>query len=184
MPILVRHAVLAASLLFAVGVSAASEPSQHTLTFEDRVSAQAAIERVYYSHQLGATKPFEQSVPRAVVEGKVRKYLEQTAALKVFWKTPVTDEMLQRELERMAQGTRMPERLLELYAALGNDPILIKECLARASLVDRLTRNFYAFDPTFHAEARRRAEELHRQLSSGELSPATEHRIGRWSNSS
>ena len=123
-------------LLVALACSGAfaSEPAQRTLTFEDRVRAQAAIERVYYSHQIGTTKPFEQAVPRAVLESKVRKYLDQTAALALYWKTAVTDEMLQRELERMAHGTRMPERLIELYAALGNDPFLIKECLARATL--------------------------------------------------
>ena len=80
-----------------------------------------------------------------MLEAKVRKYLEQTVALQTYWKTAVTDETLQRELERMAQGTRMPERLQEVYAALGNDTFLIKECVARATLVDRLTRNFFAF---------------------------------------
>jgi N-acetylneuraminic acid mutarotase len=173
--VIVRHAIVALSILLAIGVAVAAEPGKRTLTFEDRVKAQEAIERVYYSHQIGATKSFEQAVPRAVLEGKVRKYLDQTAALQVYWKTSVTDEMLQRELERMAHGTRMPERLLELYKALGNDPFLVKECLARATLVDRLTHNFFAFDSTLHADTRRRAEELHRQLSSGELSPSADH---------
>src|SRR5437867_13033778 len=35
-----------------------------SLTFEDRVAAQEAIERVYYSHQIGATLSFEEAVPR------------------------------------------------------------------------------------------------------------------------
>jgi len=153
----------------------ATDPVQRTLSFEDRVKAQTAIERVYYSHQVGATKPFDEAVPKAVIEAKVRKYLEQSAALQRFWKTPVTDQSLQRELERMAAGTRMPERLQELYAALGNDAFLVKECLARATLVDRLTHNFYAFDPTMHAKERAQAEELHRQLVSGELSAAAEN---------
>jgi hypothetical protein len=97
-----------------------------TVDFEDRVRAQEAIERVYYSHQVGATRPFEQAVPKAILETKVRKYLDETAALKVYWKTDVTDEMRQGELERMASGTRMPDRLMELYAAMGNDPFIIK----------------------------------------------------------
>src|SRR4029434_11058149 len=42
-------------------------------------------------------------------------------------------------------------------------------------LVDRLTRNFYTFDPTLHVEARQRAEELHPDLSEGELDPQLEH---------
>jgi len=37
-----------------------------------RVQAQEAIERVYYSHQIGAKRPFEQAVPRSVLEEKVR----------------------------------------------------------------------------------------------------------------
>ena len=75
----------------------------------------------------------------------------------------------------MARGTRLPDRLRELFAALDEDPFVIKECLARATLVDRLTRNFYAFDPTLHAEARQRAEEIHRQLEAGELDPWSDH---------
>jgi N-acetylneuraminic acid mutarotase len=132
----------------------AGESGPRSLTFEDRVKAQEAIERVYYAHRIGTTEAFEKAVPRAVLESKVRKYLEQTEALAVYWKTTVTDEMLQGELQRMAAGTRMPERLLELYSALGNDTFLIKECLGRATLVDRLTRDSYAFDPTLHKKPR------------------------------
>ena len=108
------------------------------LTFEERVRAQEAIERVYYSHQIGATKPFEQAVPREVLERKVRLYLEQSAALEGYWQTPVTADGLLRELERMTAGTRLPERLGDLYAVLDHDPLLIQECLARPALVNRL----------------------------------------------
>jgi hypothetical protein len=144
----------------------AADPLPRTLTFEERVRAQLAIERVYYAHQVGAKKSFAEAIPTATIENKVRKYLEQTVALDTYWNTGVTDEALQRELERMATGTRMPERLKELYAALGNDPFLVKECLARPALVDRLSHNFYAFDPMMHAKSRERAEDLHRRLVS------------------
>jgi hypothetical protein len=43
-----------------------------TLSFEERVRAQEAIERVYYSHQIGATRPFEDAMPRSRIEEKVR----------------------------------------------------------------------------------------------------------------
>jgi hypothetical protein len=108
------------------------EPARRTLTLDDRVKAQEAIERVYYRHQIGATTPFETAVPRATLEAKVRKYLDQTAALAVSSTTFVTDEMLDRELTHNARS-RMPA-LRELYAALGNDPFVI-EGLARATLV-------------------------------------------------
>ena len=160
---------------FVCSAAFAALPVQRTLTFDERVNAQAAIERVYYAHQIGATKPFDEAVPRAVLENKVRKYLEETAALQTYWKTAVTDETLQRELERMAQGTRMPERLQELYTALGNDAFVIKECLARPALVDRLTHNFYAFDPAMHVGAHAQIEAIHQLLATGELSPKADH---------
>ncbi len=150
---LLRHATVSALLAVVL-------PQAHArdLTFARRVKAQEAIERVYYSHQIGATGPFENALPRSVLEAKVRRYLGQGVALEEFWHTPVTAEMLRREMERQAKGTRMPERLTELYATLGNDPFLVQECLARPALVDRLARNFFASDPILHAGERREAE--------------------------
>src|SRR5205807_1279875 len=51
---------------------------------------------------------------------------------------PVTAEQLQAEMDRMAQNTRQPEVLHELFNALGNDPFVIAECLARPALAERL----------------------------------------------
>jgi N-acetylneuraminic acid mutarotase len=150
------------------------------LTFQERVRAQESIERVYYFHQIGTTLPFEEAVPRSLLEHKVRTYLKQSAVLVEFWKTPVTDATLERELERMAAGTRLPERLLELYDALGNDPFLIKECLARQILVNRLSRNFFAFDAKIHHEARLEAEELHEKLADGRLDLLSNTHQGRF----
>jgi hypothetical protein len=144
--------VLLAALVAVSAVTYAAQP--RALTFDDRVAAQEAIERVAYSHQIGATQPFESAVPREVLVTKVRSSLQLSAALDVYWHTPVTDEMLDRELARMARGTRMPSRLVELYAALGNDSVLIKECLARGVLAERLARSFYANDPSRRATDR------------------------------
>ena len=41
-------------------------------------------------------------------------------------------------MDRMAQHTRQPEVLRELFEALGNDPFIIAECLARPLLAERL----------------------------------------------
>src|SRR6267142_437619 len=97
------------------------------LTFEDRVHAQEAIERVYYSHQIGATKPFEEAVPRDFLETKVRTYLGQSAALDTIWKSPISAEALDRELNRIVRETRFPDRLREVFDALGDDGFLVKE---------------------------------------------------------
>src|SRR5262245_33940739 len=101
----VRAALVATLVLCSpslAAMKAGPAPLPRTLSLADRVRAQEAIERLYYRHQIGATKPFEEAVPRAVIEGKVRRYLEESVALETYWKTPVTDEALQRELERMA----------------------------------------------------------------------------------
>ena len=130
------------------------------LSFEERVRAQEAIERVYYSHQLEATEPFEKAVPRSLLEAKVTRYLKQSAALEQVWKTPVTSEMLRREWERIVAETRLPERLSEIYAALDQDPVLIQECFIRAALVDRLVRNLHEGDRLLQAGPRAKAERL------------------------
>jgi N-acetylneuraminic acid mutarotase len=151
------------------------ESRARELTFEDRVAAQTAIERVYYAHQLGTTQPFEEALPPAIIAKHVRTYLLQSRALEVRWKTPITNEMLDGELARMTQSSRLPERLREIFAALNDDPFVIKECLARATLASRLTRNFYDFDATLHADARRRAQDLRQQLADGRLDPLSDY---------
>jgi N-acetylneuraminic acid mutarotase len=157
---------LAAGVLVFLTLSPASGSlsAPRTLTFEDRVKAQEAIERVYYSHQLETTVPFEETVPRAILEDKVTRYLKQSVALDEIWKTPVTAGMLSNEWERIASRTRYPDRLREIYDALGNDSILIQECFVRPALVDRLVRSFFQGDFVLHAEAKARAKNLVEQL--------------------
>ncbi len=145
------------------------------LTFEQRLDAQRAIERVNHAHQVGSVRSFDMAVPQSLLERKVRTYLKQSAALARYWRTPVTAVMLSRELERIQRSSQMPSRLRELYAALGNDPFLIQECIARPILVDRLARRFYAFDATIHELARLRAETLRDAVMRGELDPREIH---------
>jgi hypothetical protein len=167
---------LLVALLLVLGVTGGgASDTTLTLTFEDRVRAQEIIERVYYSHQIGTTKPFEEAVPREVIEAKVRRYLKLSVALEKFWNAPVTAEMLDGETKRLAQRTRMPERLKEVYEALGNDSVLFEECYARQVLVDRLARDFFASDKTIHAAARAETEALREQLVSGAVAAGAPH---------
>ncbi len=148
------------ALFFVWQAASARQP----LTFEDRVKAQEAIERVYYNHRIWPKEnpapkpPFEQMVTRAMLEAKVTTYLKESAALDQFWQRPITGEQLQAEMDRMAKNTKDPATLQELFGALNNDPYLIAECLARPILADRLIRNWYANDERFHAEAKAKAE--------------------------
>ncbi|HET8947914.1 MAG TPA: hypothetical protein VFQ07_13110, partial [Candidatus Polarisedimenticolia bacterium] len=164
--------------MLAVAGPAAQRPAAaaaHDLTFEDRVRAQEAIERVYYGHQIDATTPFEEAVPREVIEAKVRRSLKLSVALERLWSLPVTAEMLHGEALRIAAQTRMPERLREIQAALGDDAILFEETYARQAIVERLARDAFASDRRLHAEARAEAERLRKQLVSGALAPDAAH---------
>lgn len=151
-------------LLLSSSISALGATSL-PLTYEKRVQAQEAIERVYHGRrtwpeQNPQPKPsFEQMVPRAVIEAKVTDYLKKSAALDKYWKRPLRPEQLQAEMERMAKWTRDPATLHELFTALDDDPYLIAECLARPILADRLMRNWYAQDEHSCEEAAGRGQE-------------------------
>src|SRR5262249_301280 len=58
-------------------------------------------------------------------------------AVEDYWHRPITPDQLQAEMERIASHTKQPDVLRELFAALGNDPFVIAECLARPVLAER-----------------------------------------------
>jgi N-acetylneuraminic acid mutarotase len=125
---------------------------QRTLTFADRVAYQRAIEEVYWHHRIwpkenAKPKPSLDEVMSAKqIQKKVEDYLRDSQTLEAYWQKPITPEQLQAEMERMARDTKQPEVLRELFEALGNDPFVIAECLARPVLTERLAANLPAHD--------------------------------------
>src|SRR5207248_3608113 len=121
-----------------------------TLTFAERVAYQRAIEEVYWRHRIWPKerpdpKPsLDQVMSQAQLEKKVADYLRNSQALEDYWQQPITAEQLQAEMDRMAQHTKQPEVLRELFEALGNDPFVIAECLARPVLSARLVASLDA----------------------------------------
>ena len=111
---------------------------------------------------------------QAQLEKKVTDYLRKSQALENSWQRPITADELQAEMDRMAQHTRQPEVLRELFAALGNDPFVIAECLVRPLLAERLL--------TQSADEQVKQISLtHEQVvaATGDLSPALDLRWGR-----
>jgi N-acetylneuraminic acid mutarotase len=158
------------------------------LTFQDRARAEEAILRVYYAHQVGATRAFDEAVPRAVIEDRVRRYLVESAALQRFWGGGPTSEDLRHEVDRIAAASRLPDRLQEIFDALGRDPVLIQECLARPVLVDRWARAMFAADPRFRGRslsAPEQTDEMQRawdaflRSASASLDPASVKTVAR-----
>ena len=121
---------------------------QRTLTLQERVSYQHAIEEVYWGHRiwpkenLNPKPSLDAVMPEAQMEKKVQDYLRDSQALDSYWGQPFSHEQLQVEMDRMARNTKQPEVLRELFAALGNDPFVIAECLARPVLSERLITSF------------------------------------------
>ena len=129
----------------------AKSPSQpRTFSFLDRVAFQRAIEDVYWRHRIWPKenpdpKPSLDAVmSQAQLENKVAGYLRDSLVLEDYWQRPITAEQLQAEMERMARDTKQPEVLRELFEALGNDPAVIAECLARPILAERLIADLSA----------------------------------------
>src|SRR5262249_10684733 len=94
----------------------------------------------------------------AQVEMKVERYLRSSQALEDYWQRPISAEQLQAEMDRMAEHTKQPEVLRELFEALDNDPFVIAECLTRPTLSERSESNFYAYEQRPQGEVRGRAE--------------------------
>ena len=156
--------IITGTLLGFMRREAQTSVSQRTLTFAERVAYQRAIEDVYWRHRIWPKecpdpKPSLDAVmSHAQLEKKVADYLRKSQALEDYWQRPINAELLQAEMDRMAKHTNQPEVLRELFAALGNDPLVIAECLARPALADRLLTNWYAYDQRIHGELKQRAE--------------------------
>ncbi len=126
-----------------------SHPAAPGLSFAERVSYQRAIEDVYWRHRIWPQenpnpKPSLDAVmSQAQLEKKVEDYLLNSQALEDYYKEPLSADQLQGEMERMARNTKQPEVLRELFDALGNDPFVIAECLARPVLAERMTTGLH-----------------------------------------
>ena len=125
-------------------------------SFAERVVFQRAIEDVYWRHRIWPKEnPDPKPVPRrGDVSGATGKQGHKLSArLARVGKSlarPITAEQLQAEMDRMARDTKQPEFLRELFAALGNDPAVIAECLARPTLAERLIADLSVQGQTRH----------------------------------
>jgi N-acetylneuraminic acid mutarotase len=188
------HRVLAL-LLLATFVTAGVQPhlplakfSHKTLTFAERVAYQRAIEEVYWRHRIWPRErsnpkpPVDVVMSQAHLEKKVADYLRRSQALEDYWQRPITAEQLQAEMDRMAEHTKQPEVLHELFEALGNDPFVIAECLVRPALAEHLPTNSDAY-----AQRRQHVEHDHlpdpavdtRKEPLGSGIAITEHEVDR-----
>src|SRR6266480_3878175 len=156
--------LVAATLLAFFPLKAPAKSERRSLTFAQRVGYQRAMEEVYWQHRIwpqanAVPKPsLDKVMSQTQIEKKVEDYLRNSQALEDYWQRPITPDQLQAEMERIANHTKQPGVLRELFAALGNDPLVIAECLTRPVLAERLLRELYAHDDRFHGDLKQRAE--------------------------
>src|SRR5439155_23327264 len=98
-----------------------SHPATAGLTFAERVAYQRVIEEVYWRHRnwpkenAGPKPSLEAVISQAQLERKVQDYLRKSKALEDYWQRRITPEQLQAEMDRMAQHTKQPNVLHELF---------------------------------------------------------------------
>jgi len=162
---------LPAAILLSLSVMARDGSA---LSFEKRVEAREAVERVFYNHRiwpkdnLGPKPDFEASFPRSAIIPQVERCLKESALLEYHWHQAITPAQLQAEMDRIAADTKDPRTLLELFSSLGNDPYLIAECIARPIVSERLASSLYYSDHAIHSQTRSAAEEALKKLERGE----------------
>lgn len=120
--------------------------SARKISLVERAAYQRAIEEVYWRHSIWPKenpdpKPqLDAIVSQRQIEQKVEEYSRKSKLVADRRGWSITGSELQVEMERMASHTKQPEVLAELFEALGNDPFVIAECLARPALAERLVR--------------------------------------------
>ncbi len=139
------HAVVLSILLTVSMASLAQEEAPgaaSALSFDQRVEAQEAIERVFWSKRIwpkdnpGPKPKFEDVMSHEEIVAKVQSAIERSSALESRTGHSIADEDLDAEIARMIVNSHDPETLKALMDGLHNDPVLLRECLAKPALVD------------------------------------------------
>ncbi len=133
-------------------------------TLLESINDRAAIERVYHDHRTGTKPPFEQAMPREVLEHLVQGDRHKEAVLLKVYEVGVTPEMVEAEVRRIESTTRAPEVLAEIKQALGGDPARFARSVARPIVVERILRQRFDNDDALHAGQRATAEKARQQL--------------------
>src|SRR5512138_581699 len=176
---MLRPSVVSLGLALLVAAAAQAAPPR-SLTIEQRVAAERAVQEVYWKARTwpegnpSSKPPLHAVLSDDDVRARVLDLLRKSSALSTRYGRVPGSAVLGAELARMAESTRAPETLEALFDALGHDPILEAETLARRAVVERELRDAYAWDRELHASVRARAL----AALSGARTPADLPRIG------
>ena len=133
--------------------------------FAARCADRAALERVYHAHRTGTKQPFEEAMPRALLERLVRADMQKELVLRKTFGVEITPAMVAAEVQRINTTTRAPEMLAEIKHALGGDAARFAEAMARPIIVERALRERFDNDDALHAPQRREVERVRTELT-------------------
>lgn len=139
---------------------------------ESLLADRRAIEAVYHAHRHDPKPAFEDVLPPAKLERLVRRDLCRQALLRTIYRETLTEEDVQKEIERIHRTTRAPGILEEIMAALDHDPQRLARAFIRPRLVARRLRSRFVNDTRMHAEGRRQADAARAALLTGNDTPA------------
>jgi N-acetylneuraminic acid mutarotase len=145
-------AIVLVSSMAVVPAGASNLAASRTLSIEERIAAESAIEQVYWSHRIwpkdnpGPKPPLSEVMPGSAIRAKVEDDLRKSRAVETIWGRSITPAELQAEMNRISAETRDGAMLRELFAALDDDPVLVAECLVRPLLADRIARTLFDAD--------------------------------------
>ncbi|MGH8029756.1 MAG: Kelch repeat-containing protein, partial [Arenimonas sp.] len=156
-----RPALRAASILLAgfVLLFAASGASARADDRANAVDCEALVQTAYWDlRNEGHAGTFPLVQYREVLATRAERTARMVSYLRAQRGRDLSQADLQGEIDRLGRDTQAPQALAKVFKALGNDPQLIGECLAKPVLVDRLARQYFAQDTRVHGPVATRAQ--------------------------
>ena len=157
--------IVSGTLLAFFYPEAPTKDAKRTLTLEERVAYQRAIEEVYWRHRIWPKEqPWSEAIARCgdISDSVGKESDEIICANHRRWSITGNDQLLLSScrLNWIAWRNTPSSQTCcaNCFEALGNDPFVIAECLARPALAERLLTNWYAHDQRIHGDLRQRAE--------------------------
>lgn len=130
------------------------------ITLSARARGMTAVESERFLRRGGAPGEFRQRYGPDVWRNRAADVVRRSRCLFERYDIAVGDAALERELRRIVAQTQDPSALEDLFTALDHDPVVIKECLVRPELVDRLLRLHVGWDPEIQSLPRAEASHL------------------------
>lgn len=136
---------------------------------EDKLKYWKALLRVRYELLSGPEAPnFEETVSDDHVRELIREAEKKSRLLHDYCGIGITEEMVQREAERMRETYKRKDVMLKIADALDREPQAVVEFWIKPILVDRYLRACVAYDPRVNGLARQEAEAVLSRLAGGD----------------